>query len=67
MGRLKIYDQNTSRESILAEREAVYLSRSAEQKFYALINRNRIAVQLNGGNPLKKPQGKGIVIRRPSV
>ena len=64
MGSLKIYDQNISRESIVAEREATYLNRSAEQKFYALLNLNRVSVQMNGGNPLKQPQGKGIVIRK---
>ena len=64
MGRLKIYDQNISRESIVAEREAAYLNRSAEQKFQALLNLNRISVQMNGGNPLKEPQGKGIIIRK---
>ena len=64
MGSLKIYDSNISRESIVAEREATYLNRSAEQKFYTLLNLNRISVQMNGGNPLKKPQGKGIIIRK---
>ena len=67
MGSLKIYDSNISHERIVAEREAVYLNRSAEQKFYALLNLNRISVQMNGGNPLKSPQGKGIVIRKSTI
>ena len=67
MGSLKIYDNNISRESIVAEREAAYLNRSAEQKFYALLNLNRISVQMNGGNPLKKPQGKGIIISKANI
>ena len=67
MGRLKIYDTDTPRESILAEREALYLSKSAEQKIYALLQLNHIAVQLNGGKPLKQPQGKGIVIKKLNV
>lgn len=62
MGTLKIYDINISRDSIVAEREQAYLARSAEQRFFALLNLNRIAVQMNSGNPLKTPQGKGIVI-----
>lgn len=66
MGSLKIYNANIPRETILAEREAVYLNRSAEQKFYALLNLNRISVQMNGGKPLKKPQGKGIIISKSS-
>ena len=67
MGSLKIYDQNISRESIVTEREVAYLNRSAEQKFYALLNLNRISVQMNGGNPLKSPQGKGIVICKSTI
>ncbi|SOD14253.1 hypothetical protein [Pedobacter xixiisoli] len=67
MGRLKIYDTDMSRESILAEREALYLSKSAEQKIYALLQLNYVAVQLNGGKLLKQPQGKGILIRKINV
>lgn len=67
MGRLKLYDTNISRASIVAEREYAYLNRSSEQKFLALLNLNRISVQMNGGNPLKKPQGLGLVIRKPSI
>lgn len=67
MGRLKIYDINIPRESIVAEREQIYLNRSAEQKFFSLLKLNRISVQMNGGEPLKKPQGKGMIISRPNV
>ena len=67
MGSLKLYDPNISRESILAEREAAYLNSSSEQKFLALLNLNRISVQMNGGNPLKKPQGLGLVIRKSNI
>ena len=67
MGRLKLYDINISRASIVAEREHAYLNRSSEQKFLALLNLNRISVQLNGGNPLKKPQGLGIIISKPNI
>ncbi|MFN0290242.1 MULTISPECIES: hypothetical protein [Pedobacter] len=64
MGRLKIYDTDIPRESIIAEREAVYLNKSAEQKIHALLQLNYVAVQLNGGKPLKQPQGRGIIIRK---
>lgn len=67
MGRLKLYSSDIPRDSIVAEREAIYLNRSAEQKFYALLNLNRISVQMNGGNPLKTPQGKGIIIRKSNI
>ncbi len=66
MGRLKIYDINIPRENILAERESLYLRKSAEQKIFTLLRLNRTAVQLNGGKPLKQPQGKGLLIRKPS-
>ncbi|WP_461787699.1 hypothetical protein [Pedobacter sp.] len=66
MGRLKIYDISIPRESILAERESLYLRKSAEQKIFTLLQLNRTAVQLNGGKPLKQPQGKGLLIRKPS-
>ena len=66
MGRLKIYDISIPRESILAERETLYLSKSAEHKIFTLLQLNRTAVQLNGGKPLKQPQGKGLLIRKPS-
>lgn len=64
MGRLKIYSTDIPRESIVAEREAIYLNRSAEQKIYLLLNLIHTSVQMNGGRPLKQPQGKGIVIRK---
>lgn len=64
MGSLKIYDSSVSRASILAEREHAYLNRSSEQKFHALLQLNRVSVQMNGGKPLKTPQGLGLVISR---
>ncbi len=67
MGSLKLYDLNISRASIVAEREYAYLNRSSEQKFFALLNLNRISVQMNGGNPLKKPKGLGLIISKPSI
>lgn len=66
MGSLKLYDINTPYQSIAAEREQRYCNRTSEEKFYSLLNLNRISVQLNGGRPLKTPQGKGIIIRRPN-
>lgn len=67
MGHLKLYDLNASRESIVAEREETYLNCSSEKKILALLRLNHISVQMNGGNPLKIPLGKGIVIRKPNV
>ena len=67
MGSLKLYDTNISRASIVAEREYAYLARSSEQKFLALLNLNRISVQMNGGSPLKRPQGLGLIISKPNI
>ena len=65
MGSLKIHDINTPYQSIAAERELGFYNLTSEEKFYALLKLNKIAVKLNGGRPLKTPQGKGIIIRKP--
>ncbi len=67
MGRLKLYDTNTPRETIVEERESIYLSRTSEQRFFAVLQLNHISIAMNGGKPLKSPQGKGLVIRKPTV
>ena len=67
MSSLKLYDTNISRASTVAEREYAYLNRSSEQKFIALLNLNRISVQMNGDSPLKKPQGLGVIIYKPNI
>ncbi len=67
MGSLKLYDINIPRENIIAEREATYLNKSVEKKLYSLFNLIKISVQLNGGHPLKKPEGKGLIICKSSI
>lgn len=67
MGKLKLYDKNTPRETIVEERESVYLSRTSEQRFFSVLQLNRISVVMNGGRPLKSPEGKGLVIRKPTA
>lgn len=64
MGKLKLYDTSTPRLQIVAEREAEYLSKSPEEKFRQLLSLIRLSIKLNGGQPLKEPQGKGLVISR---
>ena len=63
MGKLTLYDISTPRELIAQERESVYLSRTPEQRFFSVLHLNHISVAMNGGKPLKSPQGKGLVIR----
>lgn len=67
MGKLKLYDTSIPCELIAEERESVYLSRSPEQRFLSVLHLNHISVVMNGGRPLKSPQGKGLVIRKPSI
>lgn len=67
MGRLKLYDTNIPREIIVEERESLYLSRSPKQRFFGVLELNQISVMMNGGQPLKSPQGKGLVIRKPTI
>ena len=67
MGKLKLYDTSIPRELIAEERESVYLSRSPEQRFLSVLYLNHISVVMNGGRPLKSPQGKGLVIRKPAI
>lgn len=67
MGKLKLYDISIPRQTIVEERESIYLSQSAKQRFFSVLHLNGISVALNGGRPLKSPQGKGIVIRKPNT
>jgi len=64
MGKLKIYDTSIPRSQIVAEREAEYLSQSPANKLKRLFTLIRLSVKMNGGKPLKEPQGKGLVISR---
>ncbi|RLJ74765.1 hypothetical protein [Pedobacter alluvionis] len=53
MGKLKLYDVNTPREIIVEERDAVYLSRTSEQRFFLVLQLNYISVTMNGGQAIK--------------
>ena len=65
MGKLTLYDISIPRETIIEARENLYLNRTPEQCFFNVLQLNHISVIMNGGKPLKSPQGKGIVIRKP--
>ncbi|GGI25964.1 hypothetical protein [Pedobacter mendelii] len=67
MGKLTLYDISIPRETIIEARENLYLNRTPEQRFFNVLQLNHISVIMNGGKPLKSPQGKGIVIRKPSL
>jgi len=65
MGTLKLHDLYTPREEFVKERDNRFLKLSSAEKFYALLHLNQVAIKLNGRRPLKKPQGKGIIISKP--
>ena len=67
MGKLTLYDITIPREAIAEERENVYLKHTPEQRFFGVLQLNHISVAMNGGQPLKMPQGKGIIIRKPNL
>ena len=67
MGKLKLYDTSIPRELIVGERESVCLSRNPEQRFFSILKLNQISIIMNGCKPLKSPQGKGLVIRKPAI
>ncbi|QPH40263.1 hypothetical protein [Pedobacter endophyticus] len=58
MGKLTFYDTDIPHESIVKERDRVYLNRTARQRFFSLLELNRIAVMMNGGRPLKSLREK---------
>ena len=64
MGKVKLYDTSIPRSQIVAEREAEYVSQSPANKLNRLFALIRLSVKMNGGKPLKVPQGKGLIISR---
>jgi hypothetical protein len=52
-------------ERLSLERARRFASLSTEEKLNALFALIELSVALNGGKPLKAPQGKGIIIRKP--
>lgn len=65
MGYLKLHDLILSRDSIAEEREQVYLKLSPAERFFKTIQLLKLSIAMNGGKPIKYPQAKGIVIKRP--
>ena len=67
MGKLKLYDVSIPPEQIVRERDNAYLVLSPKEKFLQLLALIRLSKALNGGRPLKQPQGKGLVISRNNI
>lgn len=64
MDRLRIYDTTIPRENILRERAAEYQSLSPQKKWNKMIKLIQLALHLKGETPLKRPQAKGIILKR---
>lgn len=64
MGKLILHD-NPDPERLRAERAARFAALPFSEKLKILFAQIDLAVKMNGGKPLKEPQGKGIVIRKP--
>lgn len=64
MGKLKLYDTSLPRDLIVRERMEAYQSLSGQKKMLRLLSLIRLSMSLNGGRPIKEPQGKGLVIAR---
>lgn len=63
MGKLIIH-ANPNPEKQEVERAAVYKSLPFEEKLKQLFALIDLSVKMNAGMPIKKPQGKGLVIRK---
>jgi hypothetical protein len=66
MGKIVLHP-NTTPEQIDRARAERYNSLPFAEKLTELFSLIDLAVKMNGGKPLKQPQGKGIVIRKPVI
>lgn len=64
MGKLRLYSTDIPPEALAQERAMLYQSYSPERKFKELLALIETARILNNGKPLKKPQGKGVIITK---
>ncbi|XZF13993.1 hypothetical protein ACTHGU_19615 [Chitinophagaceae bacterium MMS25-I14] len=64
MGKVRLYDTNIPRETILQERTERYNSLSVADKLNELFTLINLTRKMSGGKPLKEPQGKGLVLSR---
>ncbi len=64
MGKLILHD-NPDPERLANERANRFYNLPFEEKLRELFALIDLAVKMNGGKPIKEPQGKGIVIRKP--
>jgi hypothetical protein len=65
MGRLIIHSSALSPEKIQEERALRFLNLPPQEKLFELLALIHLSIAMNGGQPIKKPQGKGIIIQRP--
>lgn len=65
MGKLTIR-QHPDLDQIELERRQRFVNLSTPQKLNELFALIDLSVKLNGGKPLKEPQGLGLVIKKPT-
>jgi hypothetical protein len=63
MGKVVIH-KHPDVEKMNLERARKFLSLPIEEKLQSICSLIRLSVALNNGQPLKKPQGKGLIIRK---
>jgi hypothetical protein len=66
MDRLHIHDLSKSREEIALERSLRFAALDGTEKFRQWLTLMNVARKINGGKPLKAPQGKGYVFKKPA-
>jgi len=59
-----IFHNHAAPGAIEMRRAAEWEQLQPEQRWQRLLNLIRLSVLLNGGRPLKQPQGKGLIIRK---
>lgn len=64
MSRLRIHDLSKSREEIELERAREFAALDDTEKFRRWLVLMNAARKINGGKPLKTPQGKGHVFKK---
>jgi hypothetical protein len=64
MGKVVIHN-HPDMEKMNLERAKKFLALPIEEKLRSLFSLIQLSVALNNGQPLKKPLGKGLVIRKP--
>lgn len=64
MAKLILHNTSLPAGQLARERALRFLQLSPQEKLTELFALIRLSVAMNGGQPLKQPQGKGLIIQR---